>query len=105
MFAPKLANGSWADPFDPFAWGGAAGEYTEASAWQYRLYVPHEPRALRDAYAAANRSMCEALEDVMSGGTGVNAPGATYHEGAWGLHHEQVKRRGGRARAAAPRHV
>ena len=29
------------------------GPYTEAAAWQYRFYVPHEPRALADAYDAA----------------------------------------------------
>ena len=43
---PKYENGSWLSPFDEFAWEGSSGEYTEAAAWQYRFYVPHEPRAL-----------------------------------------------------------
>ena len=76
--------------FDEFAWEGAGGEYTEAAAWQYRFYVPHDPSSLRDAYDAANVSMCAMLEVTMTGGVGREAPGSIYHNGHWGLHHEQV---------------
>ena len=91
LFAPRHEDGSWdVDSFDKFAWEGAGGEYTEAAPWQYRFYVPHEPSQLRDAYAAANVSMCETLEAMMTGGVGREAPGSIFHNGHWGLHHEQA---------------
>jgi len=89
FFAPKLANGAWQEPFDEFAWGGA---YTEASAWQYRFYLPHDPVGLAQAYdkAPGNESMCDFLKETFSG-KGSRSPGSTFHNGAWGLHHEQVE--------------
>eukprot|EP00419_Tripos_fusus_P075593 CAMPEP_0172894864 /NCGR_PEP_ID=MMETSP1075-20121228/151810_1 /TAXON_ID=2916 /ORGANISM="Ceratium fusus, Strain PA161109" /LENGTH=859 /DNA_ID=CAMNT_0013749963 /DNA_START=142 /DNA_END=2718 /DNA_ORIENTATION=- len=89
FFAPKQEDGNWQEPFDEFGWGGA---YTEASAWQYRFYLPHDPEGLRDAYAAApgNMTMCDFLKSTMEG-RGVRNPGSTYHNGDWGLHHEQVE--------------
>ena len=47
FFRPRDASGAWQQPFDELAWEGAGGEYTEASAWQYRFFVPHEPEALQ----------------------------------------------------------
>lgn len=35
--------------------------------------------------------MCDRLVDTMTGGSGADAPGAIYHNGHWGLHHEQVE--------------
>jgi len=86
----KNRNGTWDEPFDEFAWGGA---YTEAGPWQYRFYVPHEPAALRDAYAAADgsASMCDVLEAAMSGKGPGARPGHVFHNVNWGLHHEQTE--------------
>ena len=40
---PKDSNGKWLDPFDPkFVGQGKDRHYTEANAWQYTLFVPHD---------------------------------------------------------------
>ena len=40
---PKDSNGKWLDPFDPkFVGHGKDRHYTEANAWQYTLFVPHD---------------------------------------------------------------
>lgn len=91
MFRPKGADGSWLEPFDQFAWGKIfslmalppdssmratlpqlcsplyptqGGDYTEAGPWQYRFYVPHDPKGLAALYAKYNQSMCSLLETV-----------------------------------------
>ena len=90
---PKYANGSWLTPFDEFAWEGNSGEFTEAAAWQYRFYVPHEPQALAQLYGSDGQ-MCAYLTETMTGASAVKneaAPGQVYHNGNWGLHHEQVE--------------
>jgi predicted alpha-1,2-mannosidase len=50
---PRLANGSWLDPFDPSAtegsgdWAGAGGPgYVEGNAWSYTWFVPHDVEGL-----------------------------------------------------------
>ena len=35
----KMANGSWITPFEPRA---VTQQYTEATAWQYNFFVPHD---------------------------------------------------------------
>mmetsp|Transcript_23407 Transcript_23407/g.62541 ORF Transcript_23407/g.62541 Transcript_23407/m.62541 type:complete len:662 (+) Transcript_23407:3-1988(+) len=86
FFRPRLSSGAWLDPFDELAWGGP---YTEASAWQYRFYAPHEPEALAELYGGDR--MCHYLSEMMTGGEGTDGPGAAYHKGSWGLHHEQTE--------------
>lgn len=39
FFRPKRMDGNWEAPFDPIEVGRA---YTEATAWQYRFFVPHD---------------------------------------------------------------
>jgi predicted alpha-1,2-mannosidase len=40
---PKNTEGKWLDPFDPkFVGHGDDRHYTEANAWQYTLFVPHD---------------------------------------------------------------
>ncbi|MEX2190512.1 MAG: GH92 family glycosyl hydrolase, partial [Bacteroidota bacterium] len=39
---PRI-NGHWADPFDPTS---VTVHYTEANAWQYTLFAPHDPAGL-----------------------------------------------------------
>lgn len=38
---PKLADGSWREPFDPAAAGAGSG-FTEGNAWQYSWYEPQD---------------------------------------------------------------
>ena len=56
------------------------------------------PRQARDKYKCWNKdvSAYDCLTQTMTGGAapsggGGAAPGAIYHNGAWGLHHEQVE--------------
>ena len=39
FFRPKREDGNWETPFNPLEVGRA---YTEATAWQYRFFVPHD---------------------------------------------------------------
>ena len=40
---PKNTEGKWLEPFDPkFVGHGDDRHYTEANAWQYTLFVPHD---------------------------------------------------------------
>ncbi len=48
----KLANGSWITPFDPFT---VTANYTEANAWQYSFFVPHDMRGLIDLYGGPEK--------------------------------------------------
>ncbi len=43
FFRGKRADGNWDNPFDPQHSGG---EFTEANAWQYLFYVPHDMKGL-----------------------------------------------------------
>jgi len=49
MFDPAIGfmrpriNGHWADPFDPTS---VTVHYTEANAWQYTFFAPHDPQGL-----------------------------------------------------------
>lgn len=51
FFRPKNADGSWETPFNSFEVGRA---YTEATAWQYRFFVPHDIRGLEYLFGSAN---------------------------------------------------
>ncbi|MBB5351579.1 putative alpha-1,2-mannosidase [Haloferula luteola] len=39
----RLSDGSWQEPFDPLAWGGA---FVEGNAWQWLWSVQHDPYGL-----------------------------------------------------------
>ncbi|HUX57455.1 MAG TPA: GH92 family glycosyl hydrolase [Bacteroidales bacterium] len=44
---PKNSKGSWVEPFDPtFICYGNERHYTEANAWQYTWFVPHDVQGL-----------------------------------------------------------
>lgn len=44
---PKTSMGSWIEPFDPtFIGQGNERHYTEANAWQYTWFVPHDVQGL-----------------------------------------------------------
>ena len=43
---PRAADGTWKEPFDPLFFKQCAGDYTEATSWQYTWYVPHDVEGL-----------------------------------------------------------
>ena len=45
FFRGKLANGSWYEPFNPIEVNQI---YTEATAWQYNFFVPHDIKGMID---------------------------------------------------------
>ena len=80
FFRARNDTGSFVEPFDKFGWGGP---YTEASAWQYRFYLPSDPRGLSAEYDTVEEgAMCKLLSETMTAH-------ATAHKSLWGLHHEQ----------------
>ncbi|MCB0653881.1 MAG: GH92 family glycosyl hydrolase [Saprospiraceae bacterium] len=43
LMRPRYDDGTWVDPFDPLKITMLdGGDYTEANAWQYSFYVPHD---------------------------------------------------------------
>lgn len=48
----RLADGSWITPFDPFA---VTANYTEANAWQYSFFVPHDIRGMIELYGGVKK--------------------------------------------------
>jgi predicted alpha-1,2-mannosidase len=82
MRSKELLTGKWTERFDEFAWGG---DYTEAGPWQFRFYVPFDPKGLAELYAARGMDMCDTLEQMqtMSG---------VFHLGNYGTEiHEQLE--------------
>lgn len=49
----RLADGSWKTPFDPLATSGQG--YIEGNAWNYSLYVPHDPAGLIELMGGRER--------------------------------------------------
>lgn len=47
----KMSDGSWITPFEPKA---VTQQYTEANAWQYNFFVPHDLKGLIDLYYGNN---------------------------------------------------
>ena len=47
FFRGKRQDGNWETPFDPFAIGRS---YTEATAWQYRFFTPHDVYGLTQLF-------------------------------------------------------
>lgn len=47
---PKMNDGSWRTPFDPFQSIHAKGDFTEGNAWQYTFFAPQNPEGLIELY-------------------------------------------------------
>ena len=47
FFRGKRSDGNWQTPFNPFEVGHA---YTEATAWQYRFFVPHDVKGMEQIF-------------------------------------------------------
>ena len=57
-------TGNFLTEFDQYAWGDS---YTESGPWQYRFYVPHDPKGLAVEYMKRGIDMCERLQYAMTG--------------------------------------
>ena len=62
FFRGKTLDGNWESPFDPFAVGRA---YTEATAWQYRYFVPHDVYGMEQLFGG-REALIEALDNLYS---------------------------------------
>lgn len=45
---PKLGNGKWLTPYDPFESIHGVGHFCEGNGWQYTFFVPQHPEGLID---------------------------------------------------------
>ena len=69
----RKADGSWAEPFDPLAWGGV---YTEGNAWQWLWSVQHDVAGLiqllggRDSFIRRLDEFFSMTSDYKVGGYG-----------------------------------
>lgn len=43
---PKMADGSWRTPYDPFINVHGRGDFCEGNGWQYTFFVPQNPEGL-----------------------------------------------------------
>lgn len=43
---PKMDDGSWRTPYDPFRSVHGVGDFTEGTGWQYTFFVPQHPEGL-----------------------------------------------------------
>jgi predicted alpha-1,2-mannosidase len=60
FFRGKRSDGNWDSPFNRFSPGHA---YTEATAWQYRFYVPHDINGLVQLFGC-KESFIEQLDSL-----------------------------------------
>ncbi|MGH9345398.1 MAG: GH92 family glycosyl hydrolase, partial [Terriglobia bacterium] len=58
----KHVNGTWLEPFDPFAWGSP---YVEGSAWQHRWDVPQDISGLIESMGGNDRAVA-ALDKMLA---------------------------------------
>jgi len=50
FFRPKLSDGTWLTPFDPFRSEFGVNPYTEGNAWQHTFFTPHDVEGLSRLY-------------------------------------------------------
>jgi len=60
---PKLADGSWQQDFDPLKTEGQG--FIEGNAWNYSLYVPHDPAKLIE-WAGGNANFVAHLDSLFT---------------------------------------
>ena len=58
----KKADGNWTEPFDPYS---GSRDYTEATPWQYRFFVPHDMLGLR-ALMGGEKALYDALDSLFT---------------------------------------
>ena len=62
FFRGKRADGNWDTPFDPAEVGRA---YTEATAWQYRFFAPHDVNGLIQLFGG-KQAFTDALDNLFT---------------------------------------
>lgn len=60
FFRPKRMDGNWETPFNPYEIGRA---YTEATAWQYRFFVPHDVNGMAQLFGG-KEAFTTALDSI-----------------------------------------
>jgi predicted alpha-1,2-mannosidase len=79
----QLENEKWTVPFDQYAWGG---DYTEGGPWQFRFYLPYDPKGLSELYKSGGKDMCSELLNAQISEL------STFHIGGYGEEiHEQTE--------------
>lgn len=90
FFRGKRQDGNWETPFDPFAIGRS---YTEATAWQYRFFAPHNVYGLtqlfggRKAFIADLDSLFAVTSEVVGDLVDVTGLVGQYAHGNEPSHH------------------
>lgn len=67
FFRPKRMDGNWETPFNPEEVGRA---YTEASAWQYRFFAPHDVNGMAQLFGG-KEEFTTALDSIFTVESGV----------------------------------
>ena len=62
FFRPKRMDGNWETPFNPIEVGRA---YTEATAWQYRFFVPHDVSGMTQLFGGREEFIA-ALDSIFT---------------------------------------
>ena len=62
FFRGKRSDGNWDTPFNPFEVGRA---YTEATAWQYRYFVPHDVFGMEQLFGG-REAFAEAVDAIFA---------------------------------------
>lgn len=62
FFRPKREDGNWETPFNPVEIGRA---YTEATAWQYRFFVPHDVNGMVQLFGGYH-AFTDALDSIFT---------------------------------------
>ncbi len=63
---PKLADGSWLTPYDPFqSVHGGVGYFAEGTGWQYTFFVPQDPYGLID-FMGGDNAFVEKLDSLFT---------------------------------------
>jgi predicted alpha-1,2-mannosidase len=62
FFRSRMSDGLWETPFNPFEVGRG---YTEATAWQYRFFVPHDINGLISQFGG-QKSFTDALDSLFT---------------------------------------
>ncbi len=90
FFRGKRMDGNWEYPFNPYAPGR---DYTEATAWQYRFFVPHDVNGLvqlfggREAFITALDSLFVAESKVDGDMADITGMIGQYGQGNEPSHH------------------
>ena len=62
FFRGRNTDGSWTRPFEPFSTGR---DYTEATPWHYRFFVPHDVNGMMQLFGG-KELFVKALDDLFS---------------------------------------